>query len=331
MPRSTIIPTLLTALLLTMLTAAAEETTMTQTTETQAREWWQWKRVKVAACQVEIHTGREAELLVQYIDRAGAEGCELIVCGEYLLGAFHDGRGPVLDPVREAARRNGIYVVVGGWGEDSPGAFARGETDAYANTALLIDRRGEIVGSYDKTHQAYGQPPHCWPPVGGEVEYLMRPGDGYPTFQLEFARIGIMTCYDGFFAESAACLSLQGAEIICWINGRAGPVEPWLVQADCFRQFCAIISTNLAPGSGTMIAQYPNVIHAHVQETGNHYISAEIDLEALREARANSRMFHQRRPELYQPITTRQEPWKVYEALGHEEPELPPRRPASTE
>ena len=277
------------------------------------KHWSEWKTVKVAACQVEIHTGREIDVIVKYIHRAGSDGAQLVVFGEYLLGAFRDSC-PALERVAAAARSNNIYVIVGGWEEFEPGAYAAKKPGAFANTALIFDRTGKIIGRYNKTHQAVGEPPHFWPAKGDEHEWLMKPGDGYPTFQLDFGRIGVMTCYDGFFAESAGSLSLNGAEIVVWINGRAGPIEPFLVQADIFRNYCAMITTNLGPGAGTMIGTWPNVILAHVTETGNHYISAEIDLEKLRWRRANSRTFHQRRPEIYGAVAQRHAPWKVYAA-----------------
>jgi len=69
---------------------------------------------------------------------------------------------------------------------------------------------------------------------------------------------------------------------------------------------------NLAPGSGTMIAPWPANILAHVKETGDHYITAEIDLEALRIQRKHSRVFHQREPEKYGVITQEMNPQKKY-------------------
>ena len=91
-----------------------------------------------------------------------------------------------------------------------------------------------------------------------------------------------------------------------------------------FRNYCAMVTTNLAPGSGTMIATWPCGILAHITETGSHYIVADIDLKTLREYRANSRTFHQRKPHIYGKITESHKPWEVYEPYGHVEPDVPP-------
>lgn len=144
------------------------------------------------------------------------------------------------------------------------------------------------------------------------MEWGMKKGDDFNVFDLDFGTIGIMTCYDGYFSESADILSLKGAEIVCWINGRAGPIEEFIVKADIFRNYIAMIATNLGPGSGTMIGTWPATILAIVRETGDHYISAEIDLEALRIQRKHSRVFHQREPEKYGVITKEMRPQDKY-------------------
>ncbi len=50
---------------------------------------------------------------------------------------------------------------------------------------------------YNKTHSATGAPPYFWPPGEGG-EWTMLRGDEYPVFDLDFARVGVMTCYDGY-------------------------------------------------------------------------------------------------------------------------------------
>ncbi len=270
-------------------------------------------RVKVAAAQVEIHTGNEIDKAVEFIHKAGGENAELIVLGEYLLGPFYKDCSESIKRISQAANKHNIYVIIGGWEEFEYGAFKAKKKNGYANTSLLFGRNGTIIGRYSKVHKAIGEPPYFWPPKGTEAEWLMRTGNSYPIFDLDFGRIGIMTCYDGYFPESALILSLKGAEIIAWINGRAGPIEDYIVKADMFRNYCSIITTNLAPGSGTMIGMWPNSILAKVSQTGNHYISAELDLAKLRLQRKNSRVFHQRRPKVYNAIVQKHKPWEIYE------------------
>ena len=70
------------------------------------------------------------------------------------------------------------------------------------NTAVLLDRAGNLVGRYRKVHLPRS-----------EMEQ-MAPGNEYPVFRTDFGTVGMMVCYDVFFPDPARALALQGAEII---------------------------------------------------------------------------------------------------------------------
>ena len=118
--------------------------------------------VKVAAVQISGYDKGDqprdgydpTTLLVPYIDRAAKDHAQLIVFPEYVLGRI-PVPGPSTAKIAAAAKANSIYVVVGCWE-----VFA---DDTFANTALIFDRSGEIVGKYRKTHAAIdhyeGSPP----------------------------------------------------------------------------------------------------------------------------------------------------------------------------
>src|SRR4051794_41465346 len=127
----------------------------------------------------------------------------------------------------------------------------------------------------------------------------MKRGEDFPVFDLDFGRIGILTCYDGWFPESSRILSLKGAEILVWINGRKGTVEDFLVKSAMFQDEVAMVATNQAYGSGTMIGQWPAQILAACTEPKEGYITATIDLGKVRKARRDSRKPPQRRPGVY--------------------------------
>ncbi len=270
-------------------------------------------RVKVAAVQIRGYDKTDvprpgydpSEAMVPYIDRAGRDGAQLVVFPEYVLGRIAVP-GPQTRRIAKAAAANGIYVIVGCWEVSRDGSFA--------NAALLFDRAGKIVGKYYKTHAAVdhyqGDPPWSRPPEGKDAdwfirndpEWIMKKGTDLPVFDLDFGRVGILTCYDGWFPESFRVLSLRGAEMIVWINGRGGVVEDFIVRSATFRNHVAIVATNQAYGAGTMIADRPARILAHCPEKKEAYITATIDLTGVRRARASSRNFRQRRPELYGEI-----------------------------
>lgn len=279
--------------------------------------------VKVAAVQILGYDKTDlprpgfdlSEAVVPFIERAANDGAQLVVFPEYLLGRI-SVPGPQTERIAGAAAAGEIYVVVGCWEVSEDGSFA--------NTALLFDRSGQIAGKYRKVHAAVdhfeGEPPWSKPPQGkddewflkNDPEWKMERGQDFPIFDLDFGRVGILTCYDGWFPESSRILSLNGAEILVWINGRRGTVEDFIVKSAMFQNEVAMIATNQAYGSGTMIGQWPAQILAACTEPEEGYITATIDLGQVRQARQNSRNLRQRRPDAYgeivRPIGTDQQP-----------------------
>jgi predicted amidohydrolase len=64
-----------------------------------------------------------------------------------------------------------------------------------------------------------------------------------------------------------------------------------------------MIATNQAYGSGSMIADERAQILQHCPDKAESYITATLDLNRVRQRRAYSRNFQQRRPELYKRLT----------------------------
>ena len=271
-------------------------------------------QVKVAAVQVSGYDKGDVprdgydptEAIVPYIHRAGKDGAQLVVFPEYVLGRI-PVPGPTTEKIAAAAKKNRIYVIVGCWE-----LYGDGE---YANTALVFGRYGKIVGKYHKTHAAVdkweGSPPWAKPLQGkdrawfieNDPEWTMQRGQKLPVFEFDFGKIGIMTCYDGWFPEPARILSLNGAEIIVWINGRGGSIEDFIVRSIAFQSHVAMIATNQAYGSGTMIANERAQLLQRCPDKTESYITATLDLNRVRQRREFSRNFQQRRPELYKRLT----------------------------
>ncbi|HEY9488666.1 MAG TPA: carbon-nitrogen hydrolase family protein, partial [Chryseosolibacter sp.] len=137
------------------------------------------------------------------IDQAGAQKAD-IVClpeGATIVGTQLDyvsGSEPVPGPTTkylgEVARRNNLYVVAG---------LLEKDDDIVYNTAVLIDRKGNLAGKYRKTSLPRE-----------EIDGGVTPGNAFPVFDTDFGRIGIMICWDVSFPEPARALAQQGAEVI---------------------------------------------------------------------------------------------------------------------
>jgi predicted amidohydrolase len=94
----------------------------------------------------------------------------------------------------DLARKHRCYIVAG--------IYERVGKIVY-NTAVLIDRKGNLAGTYRKTHL----PREEW-------EAGLTPGGEYPVFDTDFGRVGLMICWDVQFPEPARAMALQGAELI---------------------------------------------------------------------------------------------------------------------
>lgn len=269
--------------------------------------------VKVAAVQISGYDKGDlpredydpTAQMIPYIDRAGQDEAQLVVFPEYVLGRIVVP-GAETQRIAAAAKANAIYVIIGCWEVY--------DDESFANTALIFDRDGALVGKYNKTHAAIdhyeGDPPWSSPPTGKDrqwmlqqdPEWVMQPGKDLPVFDFDFGRVGVMTCYDGWFPEPARVLSLRGAELIVWINGRGGSVEDFIVKSTMFQSHVAMIATNQAYGSGTMIgdmAVRPAHIISRAPDKQEAYITGTINLKQIRAVRSTSRNFAQRRPDLY--------------------------------
>lgn len=282
-------------------------------------------KVRVAVAQISIDEKKLAEeettvdKLVPWMKKAATEKADLLVFPEYLMGNFHLP-DKLTDQLCEAAKAHNLNVIVGGW-EYLPGEkiIHPPLPGTYANSILVVDRNGKIVGNHRKMHSAVGaHSPYFWPPDPGERgENTMLKGEGNAVVELDFGRVGVLTCYDGYFFESFQMPSLRGAEVLVWVNARKGMVEPHIVQAASFITCTHVVASNQAMGCGSSICSYPGwgLDEAATEEGKEAFVVGDLDLATLREERLNNRMFHQRRPEIYGPITSDLRPWDAYPHL----------------
>lgn len=292
--------------------------------------------VRVAVAQMTIKPdslkpGEDTvDALLPWIQKAVAEKADLVVFPEYLLGSFHLP-DKLTDKLCAVAKSNNIHVIVGGW-EYLPGSKIQHppEPGTYANSVLVVSRDGKIAGKHWKMHSAVGaSSPYCWPPEPGERgEHTMVKGTENAVVDLDFGRIGLLTCYDGYFFESFMMPSLRGAEVLIWVNSRGGMVEPHIMQAASFITCTHVIGVNQSVGCGSAIVPYPGwALAAAAPKPGEEkLIVANLDLAEIRKQRLNNRMLHQRRPEIYTPITQAWRPWEAYPDL---KPFTYPDKPAA--
>jgi beta-ureidopropionase len=265
-----------------------------------------------------LDTIREAqtERTLKYIDQAGAEGVQILCMQEIFTGPYfcaeqttrwYDSTekipdGPTPKLMQEYAKKYSMVIVVP--------LYEVEETGVYYNTAAVIDADGKYLGKYRKNHI-----PHVAP--GFWEKFYFRPGNlGYPVFDTAYAKVGVYICYDRHFPEGARELGLAGAEIVMnpsatvaglseylWkleqpahavANGyfvgainRVGYEAPWNI-GEFYGQsyFC--------DPRGQMLAVGPRDTDA--------LVTADLDMDKIREVRNTWQFYRDRRPETYNGI-----------------------------
>lgn len=143
------------------------------------------------------------EKFAGFIGRAAAEKADIVCLPESItmVGTGHDyisASEPVPGPSTEflgtIAARYGLYIVAGILEREGPVVY---------NTAVLIDRKGQLSGKYRKTSLPRE-----------EIEGGVTPGNALPVFDTDFGRIGMMICWDATYPEQARTLARKGAEVI---------------------------------------------------------------------------------------------------------------------
>lgn len=122
------------------------------------------------------------------------EGITVVGTGKTYAEVAESIPGPTTLRLGELARKRSSYVAAGIYEREGPVVY---------NTAVLIDRAGNVAGKYRKVYLPRE-----------EVERGLTPGDSYPVFRTDFGTVGLMICYDVFFADPARALATKGAELI---------------------------------------------------------------------------------------------------------------------
>ncbi|MEM2930392.1 MAG: carbon-nitrogen hydrolase family protein [Thermoproteota archaeon] len=113
--------------------------------------------------------------------------------------------GAIFSRVSSFARENRVHIIL---------PMMRREGSKVYNSAVLIGRDGEYVGSYDKIH------PTIW-----EIEAGVTPGVEARSFELEFGRIGVAICFDLNFEDVIKGLARNRVKIVFFSSMYPGGLQ----------------------------------------------------------------------------------------------------------
>jgi predicted amidohydrolase len=103
------------------------------------------------------------------------------------------------------------------------------------NSAVLLDRKGEVAGVYDKMH-----------PTERELEGGITPGKSAPVFQTDFGRLGVQICFDIDWPDGWRMLGDGGAELVVWPAAYPGGFP---LQAFAWTHRYAIVTSSVTAPS----------------------------------------------------------------------------------
>jgi predicted amidohydrolase len=234
---------------------------------------------------------------------AAAREAELVIFPEAFLTGYNLGPrvaelaepvdGPTILELRRVAVDSGIAILCG---------YCERAGELIHNAAVLIDRGGQVLLNYRKTHL-----------YGSVDRACFAPGDEFALASLGELRIGVLICYDIEFPEPARRLALAGAQLIAVPTSLMSPFE-WVSQilvparAAENQVFVAYANRIGAEGDLRYVGQScvagpdgSRIVAAGEDE--EVLLVAEIDPEGIDRARAVHSYLDERRPGLYGPLT----------------------------
>lgn len=190
----------------------------------------------------------------------------------------------------ELAQRYQVNIVAG--------SVANVRGGKVYNTAMVFDRTGACIASYDKTH--------LFTPMG-EDDYFT-PGNRLCTFTLDGVKCGLIICYDVRFPELTRSLTVPGLDMLFvvsqWPKVRtfhlrslttARAIENQMFVVCC--NSCGTAGQTVYGGNSAVIDPWGETVALAGEK--EEILTAHCDMGILTEIRGSIPVFRDRRPKLY--------------------------------
>jgi predicted amidohydrolase len=235
---------------------------------------------------------RNVTRALKHVRAAVEGGADLVALPENLAYLRKEGTpvefrepldGELVGRFRDAARRQGVYVLLGSVPEKIP------RSRKIFNTSVLIGPGGRVLATYRKMHLFDID-------VRGEVvlreSRTVRAGDRPVVATTPLGRLGLSICYDLRFPELYRHLALAGAEVLfvpAAFTAYTGP-HHWLplLRARAIENQCWVVAPaqyglhdadRRSHGETVIVDPWGKVVERLAK--GEGIVTAEIDLESL--------------------------------------------------
>ena len=270
------------------------------------------RMIRLGAASAKPATGESIEKNCKFFTnecrKAGEEGMGLVCLPEVILSANLPRKdpyevavevpGPYIEPFQEVARKYGMGICF---------SVHEKSNELVHNTAVLIGRKGQLLGKYRKVHLASGEP-----------RTGVTPGHEFPVFDFDGITVGMNICMDSSAMESARTLARQGAEVLLlpimgdhrasrWDKGRPQfDFEKWLLiqrMRAMDNHIYLVAARNNSVGSG-VFSPWGEVLA--VNGGDRPILWADVNVDDLRQTWNGSTFkavcWHERREPAYGPL-----------------------------
>ncbi len=185
----------------------------------------------VRAASIGFKTGLPLAKIADLVDREGAKGTDIIVLPETCRGQNDKSQetldGPTISAMAHLARKHRTYIVC---------PIDRKDGTLRFNSAVLLDRQGQVVCVYDKFYPVWQVECLANPPV--------HPGESVRVYSTDFGRIGLAICFDVNWTPLWRQMANQGAELVIWPSAYSAGRS---LQARAIQYNYYIVSSTLVP------------------------------------------------------------------------------------
>lgn len=282
---------------------------------------WTPKPVSIALAQFAMSESpaKNLDLALEYVREAANSGADIVCLPELFRSPYfcidehtaHDYSeelpGEVAPALQAVAKEYRIAIVGGSVYERIAGKGA-------FNTSVVVNKDGNLIGSYRKVHI-----PHD--PAFFERNYFAEGDQGFKVFDLTFAKVAVLICYDQWFPEAARSVALLGADIVFYPTA-IGTVEELGQPEGNWQHAWETVMKGHAVANNFVVAAVNRVgIEGNSTFWGGSFVCdafgrelakgstnaelvlATIDLAHSKITRDGWRFFESRRPALYTEIT----------------------------
>lgn len=258
---------------------------------------------------------------LKVIDEAAGRGVDILTFGELFMSPFFPNRltenfdgfftppdSDVIEEIRAAAKKADLALIL---------PFGERANSGMYNSAMVLDRKGNLVGTYRKTHIPAYFPNEKAGGTGSYEKFYFTPGEGLPVFDVDGIKLGIQICNDRLYPEPSRVMALQGAEIIFMPICYSVYSDPehrnaiWDVamRARAFENGVFVVAANRVGSEGvrrhlgrSMIVDPRGSILVEASSEREELIVATIDMDTVSAMRKKFPWWRDRRPDLYGPL-----------------------------